>query len=124
MATTIRRAYWSRDDLIRKCAEALIVAEGAAGNLYRIDCFGTCAQLVMTNVAAPEGMRPDAEAAIYCSGVPYATIGYSELVLAKPWRVLALIEGLTGILRCGLSTGVCWFAVVNRIDQAVRAATS
>jgi hypothetical protein len=46
------------------------------------------------------------------------------VLLAEPWRVLALIEGLTRILMCGLSTGVCWFAVVNRIDQAVRAATS
>ena len=50
-------------------------------------------------------------------------MGYGDLVLAKPWRVLAPIEGLTGILMCGLSTGVC-FAVVNRIYQAVHAPTS
>jgi ZIP family zinc transporter len=50
-------------------------------------------------------------------------MGYGDLVLAKPWRVLAPIEALTGILMCGLSTGVC-FAVVHRIYQAVHAPTS
>ena len=33
------------------------------------------------------GCLPDAEAAVYFSGVTYLTIGYGELVLAKPWRV-------------------------------------
>ena len=50
-------------------------------------------------------------------------MGYGDLVLAKPWRVLAPIEDLTGILMCGLSTGGC-FAVVHRIYQAVHAPTS
>jgi hypothetical protein len=44
-------------------------------------------------------------------------MGYGDLVLAKPWRVLAAIEGLTGVLMSGLSTGV-FFAGVNRIHQA------
>ena len=59
-------------------------------------------------------IAPDAEAAFYFAGVTYTTIGYGDLVLAKPWRMLAPIEGLTGILMCGLSTGV-FFAVVGRI---------
>jgi len=66
---------------------------------------------------------PDAEAAVYFSGVTYTTMGYGDLVLAKPWRVLAPIEGLIGVLMCGLSTGV-FFAVVTRIYQAVRVPTS
>jgi hypothetical protein len=60
---------------------------------------------------------PDAETAFYFSGVTYATIGYGEVVLTKPWRMLGPIEGLTGILMCGLSTGF-YFAVVNRLYQA------
>ena len=69
------------------------------------------------------GCLPDAEAAVYFSGVTYTSIGYGDLVLAKPWRVLAPIEGLIGVLMCGLSTGV-FFAVVTRIYQAVRVPTS
>jgi hypothetical protein len=63
------------------------------------------------------GCLPDAETAFYFSGVTYTTIGYGDVVLAKPWRVLGPIEGLIGILMCGLSTGY-FFAVVNRIYQS------
>ena len=62
---------------------------------------------------------PDAETAFYFSGVTYTTIGYGDLVLAKPWRMLAPVEGLTGILMCGLSASV-FFAVVLRIRQGVQ----
>jgi hypothetical protein len=57
---------------------------------------------------------PDAESAFYFSGVTYTTIGYGDLTLPKPWRLLGPIEGLTGILMCGLSAGL-FFAVVSRI---------
>jgi hypothetical protein len=60
------------------------------------------------------GCMPDAEAAFYFSGVTYATVGYGDHVLPKPWRMLGAIEGLVGILMCGLSTGL-FFAVVSRI---------
>ncbi len=64
----------------------------------------------------------DAEAAFYFSGVTYTSIGYGDLVLAKPCRLLAPIEGLTGILMCGLSSGI-FFALVSRIYQTVHAPT-
>jgi hypothetical protein len=57
---------------------------------------------------------PNPEAAFYFSGVTYATVGYGDLVLPLPWRLIAPVEGLTGILMCGLSTGV-FFVVVNRL---------
>jgi hypothetical protein len=37
-------------------------------------------------------------------------------LLEKPWRLLAPIEGATGIRMFGLSTGL-FFAIVNRIHQ-------
>ena len=61
-----------------------------------------------------KGCLPDAPAAFYFSGVTYATVGYGDLVLPEPWRLLSPIEGLAGILMCGLSTGV-FFIVVNRL---------
>ena len=60
------------------------------------------------------GCLPDAESAFYFSGVTYTTIGYGDLVLPKPWRMLGPLEGLTGILMCGLSAGL-FFATVSRI---------
>jgi len=57
---------------------------------------------------------PDAESAFYFSGVTYTTIGYGDLVLPKEWRLLAPLEGLAGILMCGLSAGL-FFATVTAI---------
>jgi len=59
---------------------------------------------------------PNAEAAFYFSGATYTTLGYGDLVLARPWRLLAPMEAVVGILMCGLSTGF-FFVVVNRIHQ-------
>jgi hypothetical protein len=61
------------------------------------------------------GCLPNLEAAFYFSGVTYTTIGYGDLVLAPPWRLLAPLEGLSGVLMCGLSMGY-FFVVVNRMN--------
>ena len=60
---------------------------------------------------------PDAESSFYFSGVTYTTLGYGDLVLPPEWRLLGPVEGLTGILMCGLSTGF-FFAVVTRVLAA------
>ena len=57
---------------------------------------------------------PDAESAFYFAGVTYTTVGYGDLVLPKQWRMLGPVEGLVGILMCGLSTGL-FFAVVSKV---------
>ena len=59
-------------------------------------------------------LLPDAESAFYFSGVTYTTLGYGDIVLPHEWRLLAPIEGLTGILMCGLSAGL-FFATVTAI---------
>jgi hypothetical protein len=63
------------------------------------------------------GCLPDAETAFYFSGTTYTTVGYGDVVLAKPWRLLGPIESLIGVLMCGLSTGY-FFVVVSRIHQS------
>jgi hypothetical protein len=63
------------------------------------------------------GCLPNAESAFYFSGATYTTIGYGDVVLAKPWRLLGPIEGLMGVLMCGLSTGF-FFVIVSRLHQA------
>jgi len=59
------------------------------------------------------GCLPCTESAFYFSGVTYTTVGHGELVLPKPWRTLAPLEAMTGILMCGGSTGLL-FALVSR----------
>ena len=60
-----------------------------------------------------EKCLPDLESSFYFSGVTYATIGYGDIVLPEEWRLFGPIEGLTGILMCGLSTAL-FFAVVSK----------
>ncbi|TFH27678.1 MAG: two pore domain potassium channel family protein [Myxococcales bacterium] len=61
--------------------------------------------------------HPDAEAAFYFSGVTYTALGFGDLLLEEPWRLLAPIEALTGTIMCALSAGL-FFALVNRIVSA------
>ena len=63
------------------------------------------------------GALPAFEDSFYFSSVTYATIGYGDIVLPPPWRLLAAMEGLTGILMCGWS-GAFFFAAVNRLYLA------
>jgi hypothetical protein len=58
-----------------------------------------------------QGYLPDVGSAIYFSAGTYTTLG-SDLLLPKPWRMLAPLEALTSILMCGLSTGL-FFALVS-----------
>ena len=64
-----------------------------------------------------QGCFPDAESCFYFSGITYSTVGYGDLVLPQEWRLLAPLEAMTGILMCGLSTGL-FFAVVSKIALA------
>lgn len=56
------------------------------------------------------------ELAFYFAGATYTTIGYGDLLLPVEWRILAPVQGLTGILLCGLSAAV-FFAVVSYLHK-------
>jgi hypothetical protein len=55
--------------------------------------------------------------AVYFSTITYATIGFSDAELAPPWRLVAAIEGINGILLLGWSTAF-FVAVVARLGGA------
>ncbi|MFC7336262.1 potassium channel family protein [Haloferula chungangensis] len=64
-----------------------------------------------------QGCLPDFETSLYFSGVTYSTLGFGDVVLPQRWRLLGAAEGLTGILMCGLSTGL-FVATAHRILAA------
>ncbi|MCI0506146.1 MAG: ion channel [Gammaproteobacteria bacterium] len=61
-----------------------------------------------------QGIMPDVETGYYFSAVTYATIGYGDILPPPEWRLLASMEGLTGILMCAWSGGF-FFAIVSRM---------
>jgi Ion channel len=64
---------------------------------------------------------PDVESSFYFSGVTYATIGYGDIVLPQEWRLFGPVEGLTGILMCGLSTAFFFVIVSKKILERMDA---
>lgn len=57
---------------------------------------------------------PTWESAFYFSASSYSTVGYGDIVLPWMWRVLGPVEGLTGVLMCGVSVSLL-FAIVARL---------
>jgi voltage-gated potassium channel len=60
---------------------------------------------------------PSWEACFYFSSASYSTVGYGDVVLPRIWRLLGPVEGITGVLMCGLSV-CCLFAIVTRIVES------
>lgn len=59
----------------------------------------------------------DFETSLYFSLTSYTTIGYGDVLLPQRWRLLGAIEGVTGVLFCGLSTAFI-FAVMTAMLQS------
>lgn len=62
------------------------------------------------------GLFPDFETSLYFSMGSYTTIGYGDVVLPQRWRLLGAVEGISGVLLCGLSTAFI-FVVLNALIQ-------
>lgn len=60
---------------------------------------------------------PDFETSLYYSLVSYTTIGFGDVLLPQRWRLLGAIEGISGVLLCGISTAFI-FAVMNAMFKA------
>ena len=55
--------------------------------------------------------------AYYHSAVNYTTLGYGDLIMTPPWRLLGPLEAATGMLMFGVSTAII-FAVIQRLIYA------
>jgi len=78
--------------------------------------------LVWAFMYAWRGAMPDFHTAAYFSAVTYTTTGYGDLVLPEEWRLVGGVEALTGILMCGLSTGMFFvvFSSIFGLDRQAR----
>jgi voltage-gated potassium channel len=60
------------------------------------------------------GALPDVERAAYFSLTSYTTVGYGDILLPEPWRLLGPLEAAVGVLMLGWSTGIL-VAVIGMI---------
>lgn len=61
---------------------------------------------------------PDFETSFYYSATSYSTVGYGDVLLPREWRVLGSMEGVTGVLMFGWSTGVL-FTIAQRVHSQI-----
>ena len=102
----------------------VLIARGARGfgpsawRLIRVASWTVLLHMLQILVWAAfysvRGAIPDFTTAAYFSAVTYTTTGYGDIVLPEEWRLVGGVEALTGILMCGLSTGM-FFAVFSEI---------
>ncbi|MFL6255975.1 MAG: ion channel [Pyrinomonadaceae bacterium] len=91
-------------------------------SLYLILVFSVVIVLHLTETAVWAavyqwwGLFPDYETSLYFSLGSYTTIGYGDVVLPQRWRLLGAVEGVSGVLLCGLSTAFI-FVVLNALIQ-------
>jgi len=57
------------------------------------------------------------EEAIYFSLVTMATLGYGDVVLEKPWRILSAIQGANGSFLFGWSSALTFYAVQRIFER-------
>jgi voltage-gated potassium channel len=60
---------------------------------------------------------PSWEVAFYFSASSYSTVGYGDLILPSDWRLLGPLEGITGVLMCGISVSVLFALVTRLLDR-------
>jgi voltage-gated potassium channel len=67
-----------------------------------------------------DGCFPNFETSFYFSATSYSTVGYGDVILPRAWRVLGSIEGVTGVLMFGWSTGVLFMIAQHTHGQVTR----
>ena len=89
--------------LVVKSMIAIVIIHGLVillwASFYRTRCF------------------PSWELAFYFSASSYSTVGYGDLVLPSRWRLLGPLEGITGVLMCGISVSVLFALVTRLLDR-------
>lgn len=77
--------------------------------------LGIIAQImVWAMLYSGAGVLPDFGTALYFSGVTFTSLGYGDVVLTGPVRLLAPVEAMTGLLMFAIATAVL-IAVIQRL---------
>ena len=76
---------------------AIVLEAGLWGLLYQFDPLITA--------------LPDLETAFYFSMVTFTTLGFGDVVLTGPWRMLASIQAANGVIIFGWTTALIFYFI-------------
>ena len=105
------------------------VKRALAGDVHNLRAFQAAALVIRSTIAviALHGLQillwatwyraiclPSWEPAFYYSSASYSTVGFGDVVLPSEWRFLGPLEGIIGVLMCGITVSLL-FALVTRL---------
>lgn len=124
---------WSRCSGL--AALILWVRRAVASDLHKLGLFRSAALVVRLSAAviALHGVLillwaacyrwlclPSWESAFYFSACSYTTVGYGDIVLPHHWRMLGPLEGIIGVLMCGVSVSLLFATVTRLVGREAR----
>ena len=83
--------------------------------------FGTLLQVVLWGVLFLWiGEFTELYEAVYHSAVNFASLGYGDFVMQKPWKMLGPLEAINGVLMLGMSAAALMVILQNMIKLQLK----
>jgi hypothetical protein len=119
-------AYWSVRNYVRHAASTPTgVGAGWRGVVPVLVAtltmmFGTVLQIMLWGVIfLALGEFDEAYEAFYHSAVNFASLGYGDIVMSKPWKLLGPLEAVCGVLMLGM-TAAALMAILQNLIKVQR----
>ena len=64
------------------------------------------------------GAFPELEPALYFSLVTFTTLGFGDVVLESPWRILSAMEAINGVMMLGWTTAMLFWMLQQLVHKS------
>ena len=127
MVVQVALAFWAVRYFIRQ-SETVQVQRGSLSGLRQllvvmlVMMLGTVLQVFLWGVLfVALGEFEELYEAMYHSAVNFASLGYGDIVMSKPWKLLGPLEALCGVLMLGM-TAAALMAILQQMIKVQREA--
>ncbi len=127
MVVQVVLAFWAVRYFIRQ-SEKVQVKRGSLSGLRQllvvmlVMMLGTVLQVFLWGVLfLALGEFEEMYEAMYHSAVNFASLGYGDIVMSKPWKLLGPLEALCGVLMLGM-TAAALMAILQQMIKVQREA--
>jgi hypothetical protein len=125
MVVQVALAFWAVRYFIRQ-SEIVQVRRGSLSGLRQllvvmlVMMLGTVLQVFLWGVLfVALGEFEEMYEAMYHSAVNFASLGYGDIVMSKPWKLLGPLEALCGVLMLGM-TAAALMAILQQMIKVQR----